>query len=241
MLSNNEIKHINSLKIKKYRNKYSEFIAEGKKVITELIQNGIICKKIYILDNDGFYFPDEINIEVITLQDLKKISNQANPSSHFAIFEIPKIKSIDIIQDWVIALDNIQDPGNLGTIIRIADWFGIKNVICSDNCVDIYNPKTIQASMASIANVNVIETNLIDFFQKHDDVPIMAAMLNGKNIQSIKFPEKGIVLIGNEGKGISVELLEYIDTQITIPKFGKAESLNAAVATSIIIAQIKLA
>jgi TrmH family RNA methyltransferase len=240
MLSINEVKHINSLKIKKYRNKYSEFIAEGRKVITELIQNGFFCKKIYIANDEILDIPNHISVQNITLNELKKISNQTHPSSALAIFEIPIPKIIEEYNNWVIALDNIQDPGNLGTIIRIADWFGIKHIVCSQDCVDAYNPKTVQASMASIANVNVLETDLKQFFDEHKTFEVHAAMLAGTNIQEYKFPKKGILLIGNEGKGINDGLLPYVQQQITIPKLGKAESLNAAIATSIIVAHIKL-
>jgi len=240
MLSINEVKHINSLKIKKYRNKYSEFIAEGRKVITELIQNGLFCKKIYIANDDFLDIPNQISVQNITLNELKKISNQTHPSSALAIFEIPKPKIIEDYNNWIIALDNIQDPGNFGTIIRIADWFGIKHIVCSEDCVDAYNPKTVQASMASIANVNVIEKDLKQFFDEHKTLEVHAAMLAGTNIHEYKFPKEGILLIGNEGKGINDGLLPYVQKQITIPKFGNAESLNAAIATSIIVAQIKL-
>ncbi len=241
MLSINEIKHINALKIKKYRNKYNEFIAEGKKVITELIQNQFICKQLYIdeIHQNKLEFPDNINIKTIQEADFKKISNQKNPSNILAIFEKPTQKTIQKIDNWLIALDNIQDPGNLGTIIRIADWFGIDTIVCSEGCVDAYNSKTIQASMASIANVKIIETDLIDFFRQHSKTPIFGATLNGTNYNAIDFPKQGILLIGNEGNGIQEDLYPYIHQKITIPKFGKAESLNAAIATSIIIAKIK--
>lgn len=240
MLSTKEVKHINSLKIKKYRIKYSEFIAEGKKVIIELIQNGLICKKIYTLEPEKYEFLTDTSIQLITLSELKKISNQANPSSALAIFEIPKATEITNHKDWIIALDSIQDPGNLGTIIRVADWFGIKHIVCSEDCVDAYNPKTVQASMASLASVNIMETDLISFFESNKNWQVYAAMLQGKNIQTQAFPQNGILLIGNEGKGISEKLTQYIHQPITIPKFGQAESLNAAMATSIIIAKIKL-
>ncbi len=241
MLSINEVKHINSLKIKKYRNKYNEFIAEGKKVIIELIQNQFICKQLYIDEtlHNNLDLPDNIHIKTIHEADFKKISNQKNPSNILAIFEKPHQKTIQKIDNWLIALDNIQDPGNLGTIIRIADWFGIDTIVCSEDCVDVYNSKTIQASMASIANINIIETDLAEFIKQHPNIPIFGAILDGKDYNQIQYPEKGILLIGNEGKGIQTELLKTITQTITIPRHGKAESLNAAIATSIIVAKIK--
>lgn len=242
MLSSNEIKHINALKIKKYRNKYDEFIAEGKKVIQELIQNGFNCKKIYLSESNlhTFDFLNNTEHKTISEAEFKKISNQKSPSNSLAIFEKPKYHLPDKIDNWIIALDDIQDPGNLGTIIRIADWFGIETIVCSDNCVDAFNSKTIQASMASIANVKIIETDLESFFKNNASISVFGATLHGENYNTINFPQKGILLIGNEGKGINQTLYPFIHQAITIPKLGKAESLNAAIATSLLIAKIKL-
>jgi len=241
MLSINEVKHVNALKIKKYRNKYNEFIAEGKKVITELIQNQFICKQLYMDStiDDSIGFPENIKKKIISESDFKKISGQKNPSNILGIFEKPPQDELKTIDNWVIALDNIQDPGNLGTIIRIADWFGVAHIICSENCVDAYNSKTIQASMASIANIKIIETDLVSFIKQHSTAPVFGAVLNGKNYNKIEYPKKGILLIGNEGNGICEQLLPLIHQAITIPKIGKAESLNAAIATGLLIARIK--
>jgi TrmH family RNA methyltransferase len=240
MLSINEVKHINALKVKKYRNKYDEFIAEGKKVIIELIQNQFLCKQLYLSEtlHTTINLPADVPKKVILEADFKKISDQKNPANMLAIFAKPPCETIQHIDNWIIALDNIQDPGNLGAIIRIADWFGVSHIVCSGNCVDAFNGKTIQASMASIANVKIVETDLAAFFTQHRHTPVYGATLNGTDYNTITYPPKGILLIGNEGSGISQELFPYIHQQITIPRIGKAESLNAAVAAGVLLARV---
>ena len=136
-----------------------------------------------------------------------------------------------------LALDTIQDPGNMGTIIRIADWFGVENIICSAGCADMYNPKVVQATMGSLARVNIIHTNLGEWLQQHHGVKIYGASLAGKNIKSHDAVKEGIIVIGNEARGISEEIMELVNEKITIPRLGHAESLNAAVATGIILSQ----
>jgi TrmH family RNA methyltransferase len=137
-------------------------------------------------------------------------------------------------------LDDIQDPGNMGTIIRTADWFGVKNIICSNECVDFYNPKVVQASMGSLSRVNVIFRELAKFIVENKDVPVYAATLSGKNLSVFKNLKNGIILLGNESKGVNESLLKLATDQITIPKYGAAESLNAAVACGIILSHIGL-
>ena len=173
MLSQALVKHINSLKIKKYRNKYSEFIAEGEKIITELITEGLILKQLTATNEAATGFLDSLQatnnsakLIIVQDQELKKITALQHHHGALAVFAIPDSAFKPDESNWILALDDIQDPGNMGTIIRTCDWFGIKHIVCSEGCVDIYNPKVVQASMASIGRVNVIETSLADFFSK---------------------------------------------------------------------------
>lgn len=168
---------------------------------------------------------------------MKKVSSLQTPTEVMAIFSMPE-NVREEKKGWVIALDDIRDPGNLGTIIRIADWFGFSAVVCSGGCADPFNPKTVQASMGSLARVPVWETDLSAYFEHNSQLPVYAASLDGKPYAGVTFPESGILLIGNEGKGISRDLLDKATLQVTIPRIGKAESLNAAVATAIICSGI---
>lgn len=231
MLSQNDIKYINSLKIKKYRTKYSEFIAEGVKIIKELIDDGLEIVNMYATSDNLF---DDKRCKLISEQDLNKITALKNHHGCLAVFKMPTHTLEITDNEWVLLLDDIQDPGNMGTIIRTCDWFGIKKIICSDGCVDAFNPKVVQASMASVGRIQIIETDLNDIISAHS-LPVYGAVLNGKNYHEQDFTQKGFILIGNEGHGIQADLQTRITFPITIPKKGKAESLNAAIATALIL------
>lgn len=236
MISEPEIKHINALKIKKYRNKYSEFIAEGDKIIKELIDAGLEVVNIYTINSESSNaLPDAV---LIKEPQLAKISALTHHHNSLAVFKIPSVKSAIKKDEWILLLDDIQDPGNMGTIIRTCDWFGIRKIICSDGCVDAYNPKVVQASMASIGRVSVIESDIEEMIAQYD-LPVYGAVLNGKNYREQDFSGKGFILIGNEGHGIRRSLQEKITFPVTIPKKGKAESLNAAIATALILDKLK--
>ncbi|MFN8237430.1 MAG: RNA methyltransferase [Chitinophagales bacterium] len=232
MLSQLEIKRINALKIKKYRHKYSEFIAEGDKIIKELIDEGLEVVNIYALQNN--FATNDNRVKIISEATLKKITALTQPHQSLAVFKIPSRPVSIKKHEWVLLLDDIQDPGNMGTIIRTCDWFGIRTIICSDGCVDAFNPKVVQASMASIGRVQVIEEDLEKIIQEYQ-LPVYGAVLDGKNYHLQDFSEKGAILIGNEGHGIQERLLSKISYPVTIPKKGKAESLNAAIATALIL------
>jgi TrmH family RNA methyltransferase len=231
MLSQVEIKYLNSLKIKKYRNKYSLFIAEGDKIIKELIEEGLEVVHIYTI-------PDSMNSLTSSIQvtnaEMQKISSLKNHSNSLAVFKIPQHSQQFTSDEWIVMLDDIQDPGNMGTIIRNCDWFGIKQLICSEGCVDVYNPKVVQASMASIGRVQITETDLSGILNQYP-FPVYGAVLDGINYHNQDFSEKGFILIGNEGHGIRKALAGKITYPVTIPKKGKAESLNAAIATALIL------
>ena len=231
MISQLEIKHINALKIKKYRVKNSEFIAEGDKIIKELIDEGLQVVHIYTIRPESFI---NEHCKAVSDAELNKITALKNHHQSLAVFKIPDHK-LSITQDeWILLLDDIQDPGNMGTIIRNCDWFGIKKIICSDGCVDAYNPKVVQASMASVGRIQIVEADLSEVISKHE-LPVYGAVLNGENYYKQDFTKKGFVLIGNEGHGISSDLQQKITFPITIPRKGKAESLNAAIATALIL------
>ncbi|HNF48326.1 MAG TPA: RNA methyltransferase [Chitinophagales bacterium] len=246
MLSQVVIKHINSLKIKKYRNKYSEFIAEGEKIIAELIEEGLILQQIYATTASTTVFSDKFQslliqdkMTVCTDAELNKITALQHHHQCLAVFSQPDSAFEPDESNWILALDDIQDPGNMGTIIRTCDWFGIKHIVCSEGCVDIYNPKVVQATMASIGRVNVIETDLADFFSKSNR-EVYGAVLDGANYHTADYSKPGVLLIGNEGKGIKPELMQWVQHKLTIPKIGKAESLNAAIATALLLAKINM-
>lgn len=236
MLTNNETKLINSLVKKKFRQKYNKFVVEGVKNIQEVINSEILVSKIFTTE-DIFNAP-YIETEFITEQELKKISQLVQPNTALALCEIPQAKPI-INKGFIIGLDDIRDPGNLGTIIRMADWFGIEQIICSKETVDLYNPKVIQATMGSFTRINISYVDLNEFLQEYPH-EILGTFMDGESIYSMIFPENACMLMGNEANGISKELYDEITKKITIPRFGKTqqtESLNVAMAASIILGQ----
>jgi TrmH family RNA methyltransferase len=181
-------------------------------------------------------------MEVFEVKDfeLEKISLLSTPHSVLAIFEQrQQAAPADIKQKLTLVLDNIQDPGNMGTIIRTADWFGVDTIVCSHGCADRYNPKVVQSTMGSLARVNVFYTEIAEWLQQNTTVKKYAAALDGKNTNTLKNIAEAIVIIGNEGKGISEPVMQLVNEKITIPKIGDAESLNAAVATGIILAMMR--
>ncbi|MGE5106983.1 MAG: TrmH family RNA methyltransferase [Sphingobacteriales bacterium] len=248
MLSKTQVKYIQSLSHKKFRDEEGVFIAEGPKIVAEILKEKPSAVR-YIYAVKNWHETNENlvknigteSLNEVSEKELEKISSLNTPNQVFAIIKkLPAKQNIDCKIQLVIALDEIQDPGNLGTIIRIADWFGIKHIICSKDCADVYNSKVVQSTMGSIIRVNVMYTDLEDFLNKQKGIEIMAAALEGIPVQKIKEGKNGVLLIGNESKGISKELLSFASTKITIPQIGKAESLNAAVATGIILSHLKL-
>jgi len=243
MLSKNKIKYIQSLGQKKHREEEGLFIAEGPKILEELLIPGFLqIREVLALPSWASTHQKQLgHIPCTILEDfeLEKISQLATPNQVLALVEIPVADTIPAISDQVIlALDDIRDPGNLGTIVRIADWFGINAVVCSRDTTDIYNPKTVQSAMGSIGRVRLFYTTLADWLFSQTDTPVYAAVLEGEDVTTMKKVSRGIILIGNESKGISPEILEMVTDKITIPARGKAESLNAAVATGIILSHL---
>ncbi len=235
MLSKNEVKYIQSLCHKKQRQQERVFIAEGAKIIEELLASNYVVKKLfvtekYLLQNR---FTNAVITEVST-QEMDKISLMDNATDVLAIVE-QKPNEIPAVKGKLnLVLDGIQDPGNFGTIIRIADWYGIENILCSSDTVDLYNNKVIQSTMGSFVRVNVWYGDLKTVFQKNL-LPVFATVLNGKNLYEQNKITEGFLIIGNEGKGIREDTLSFVQHSLTIPKKGGAESLNAAVATGILL------
>ncbi len=247
MLNSNEIKHIKSLHLKKNRTKYQEFIAEGHKNVLELLNSDLQIKAIlatakWCKENEKLAQKYTLIIKIISDKDLIRISTHQTPNQVLAIVKIPDedVKNINPSRDLILLLDNIQDPGNMGTIIRTADWFGITHIVCSLNCVDIYNPKVINATMGSIGRVNIIFKDLIALINAFSKIQIFGAVLDGDNVFDISNPANGFIIIGNESNGIHPDLRKKLTHPITIPNFNtSAESLNAAIATGIICAAFR--
>lgn len=232
-LSKNKIKLIRSLRLKKNRDAERLFVVEGAKIIQELIREQpnsleFVCTTESDFQFDRAYLADE--------RTIKTISSLKNPGSLLALVRFPKIDAI--ASDLVIALDGIQDPGNLGTIIRTADWFGISKIICSKDTVDCYNPKVVQATMGSIFRMSIEYVDLREYLS-NTELPVYGALLDGVDMYESPLEKKGVLVIGNEGKGISDEIKPLVSHPIFIPKYGEAESLNAAMATGIILAEYR--
>jgi len=237
MISNNQKKYVNSLKQKKYRQQHQSFVVEGTKMIEELINSDFEIELLFATPNWKSNYKSVI---LVSDKELASISSLKTPNEVLAVVKQKKAAHPEYSNTLTLALDNVQDPGNLGTIIRTADWFGISSIICSNTCVDIYNPKVIQATMGSFFRINVIYSDLSAFFSDNSDLNVYGALLNGKSIYKETLnPVGSIILMGNESKGISEEILPYVTNKISIPRIGKAESLNVATATAIICAEFK--
>lgn len=246
MLTNKIVKYIQSLSHKKFRDEDGAFIAEGPKVVSEfLLSKKFEC--IMVCAEEDWLFENNSLVNTISPEKifkiddhwLQRISQLKTPNKVVAVFkQINSSKDKNFKDKISIMLDDIQDPGNLGTIIRNADWFGIENIICSENCVDCYNPKVVQSTMGSLARVNILYTDLATFIQKNK-INVYAAALSGTSVFETGKINEGIILIGNESKGIHEDILKLATQRITIPRVGHAESLNAAVASGIILSQIK--
>lgn len=235
MLSKNQIKRINSLQEKKFRSKYGFFVAEGYKVIDEFIKDSWELDHIYSTNINN-----DLNIKcdftLITHQELLKISSLKTPSEILGVFKIPKTKPLSFKQSPLLfVFEEIQDPGNLGTIIRTADWFGIKQIFCGLKSVDVYNPKVVQASMGSLARVEVQYVTIDEIITKAKEhkYQLFRADLSGKNIFEHSFTERQMILFGNEGRGIDKQLKVQINDALYIPRQGGGESLNVAISAAI--------
>jgi len=235
VVSKSQIKLITSLAQKKYRQQHGLFVVEGLKGISEFLESNFNLQSLFALEG---CFKDERPTEV-TAAELKKISFLKTPQKALALFEIPEDLN-KVEAGFQLVLDDVRDPGNLGTLIRLCDWYGIKNLICSKETVDCFNPKVVQATMGSLTRVNLIYTDLSHHLAAQD-LPVYAAFMDGKSVYKEGLPQDAILILGNEANGISDVVAENIQHKISIPQFGQSttESLNVAVAGAILVSEFK--
>ena len=240
MLSKSRITLITSLKQKKYRTQHRLFVVEGIKTIQEFLNSSYNLE--YLYATSLFEGVSEDVQTLVSESDLKKISFLKNTNSALAVFKIQDTILIDESK-LIVALDNVRDPGNLGTIIRLCDWFGVTDLVCNLGTVDCYNPKVVQATMGSLTRVNITYTDLENYLSDKRDLPVFGTFMSGNNLYTTNsVAEKGILVLGNEANGISDGIEKLVTEKITIPKFGsiqKTESLNVAMATSIVLSEFK--
>lgn len=246
MISKNKIKYIRSLELKKNRNKEGKFVAEGFKVVDDLL--ALQPADLIVATGEwlrGKHFGAETEVIEVTDEELKKVSFLQHPQQVLAVFRQATSGDYSInTSELSLALDGVQDPGNLGTIIRIADWFGIENIYCSPETADVYNPKVVQATMGSIARVKVLYGDLMALFASLPaDVPVYGTLLDGEDIYAQQLDNRGFIVMGNEGKGISPKLTQRVNRRLLIPNFPPerptADSLNVAIATAITCSEFR--
>lgn len=238
MISKRQIKIITSLHQKKYRKSTGLFVAEGKKVIQEFLNSKFELDTLFTIDEH--LFANTSKVALISEAELKKISFLKTPNKALALFKITDNAVVNA-EGLIVALDDVRDPGNLGTIIRLCDWFGVKQLVCSEATVDCYNPKVIQATMGSLTRVNVVYTNLENYLSE-TKLPVFGAFMDGKNVYQTELPTDGILIMGNEANGVSDTASKFITKKIAIPRFGEiqqTESLNVAMATGILLNEFK--
>ncbi|GAA4427392.1 RNA methyltransferase [Pontibacter saemangeumensis] len=241
MLSKAVVKYIKSLQLKKYRSQHKAFVVEGAKSVLELLRADFELE--YVFMTESFYsqhresLPEGLAFDVVTEEELVKAGSFASNNAALAVARMPQLPPLRVnASELVIALDDIRDPGNLGTIVRIADWYGIGKIICSETCADLYNPKVIAASMGSFTRVQVHYIDLASWLQQHSGrFRVYGASLAGESIHTLHLKPEGIVVLGNEANGLRQEVAAQVNQLIKIPAFGKAESLNVATAAAIIM------
>lgn len=242
MISKNQLKYIRQLEQKKYRRREGLFVAEGTKVVGDLLQR---YRPEAVFATADWQAPAGITPQLVTDDELRRISFLQHPQQVLALFPLPSVNSLpsSVNSELSLALDGVQDPGNLGTIIRIADWFGISTIICSEDTVDAWNPKVVQATMGSIARVNIIYNNLPEFLDSLPaDFPVYGTFLDGDNIYTQELTREGLIIMGNEGNGISDAVRAKVNRRLLIPDFHQgetADSLNVAIATAITCSEFR--
>jgi TrmH family RNA methyltransferase len=246
MLVKSQVKYIQSLGHKKFRDADGVFVAEGPKIMSELLQsdnldlvNGYATKN-WLINCEGLLKEKKQRITEIDEKELERISFHSTPNQVLAIFTKPFFNNPKKPEGLTIMLDTIQDPGNLGTILRTADWFGIKRIVCSHDTADAFNPKVVQSAMGSLIRVELIYADLAGYIRENSDIPLYAASLEGEDLYEKIHFSKALLLIGNESKGIGMELKSLAAKRIRIPRKGGAESLNVAVATGILLSRFEM-
>ena len=236
-LSKNHIKLITSLQQKKYRQKHKLFVAEGVKVVEELLSSNFEVERLFVTQQYLSKLNDE-QLVIVSDVELKKISQLKSPNKVLGLFKIPERKVISN-RGIIVALDEINDPGNLGAIIRLCDWFGVSKLVCSKNTVDCFNQKVVQASMGSLTRIEIVYEDLIPFLEV-TELPSFIADMDGENVYGSNLPKDAILIMGNEANGVSDEIRAVVDAKISIPRFGdtqQTESLNVATATAILLSE----
>lgn len=244
MISKSDVKYIQSLAHKKFREEERLFVVEGVKMVQEMLIE--YPEKIIHLyatqpwaDRLSQIPALQCPVSVIDVKILNRISQLKTPNEVLALVKMPQQMDVEVDKNGLtVVLDQVQDPGNLGTIIRTCDWFGVKNIVCSPDTVDAFNHKTVQSAKGSLLRINIYYTDLSTFLSNQKDIPVYAAVLGGRSIHEVSFQQPAILVIGNEANGISNEVINLTTEKITIPKIGKAESLNAAIATAIILSNM---
>ncbi len=246
MFSKQQQKYVQSLQIKKNRQEHQQFLVEGAKSVQELLQSDLkitqlLCTPKFWLENEKIL--KKISVEQISQPELEKLGTLQSNDAAIAVVNMRKNEAIFAQEnEFVLILDDIRDPGNLGTILRIADWYGITIVICSESTVDFYNPKVILASMGSFTRIKTYYSKIskyIENMSKSINIEIIGTFLNSENVHHFDFPTSGYIVLGNESNGISAEVEKYVTKKITIPRFGHAESLNVGIATAVVLDNLR--
>lgn len=239
MLSKNQIKYINSLQQKKFRQEHQSFIVEGAKSVLELIQSDFEVESLFVTDdfykeNESLLEKQPLRAEIVSQAELERVGSFS--SNNAALATVKTKGNLELFaqaNEYVLILDDIRDPGNLGTIVRVADWYGITKIVCSKETVDFYGPKVISSTMGSFTRVGIYYTDLVNYLS-NNSLKVYGTFLNSANVHTTQFAEAGYIIIGNEANGISAEVERLVTDKITIPRFGGAESLNAGIATAVI-------
>lgn len=244
MLSRNDIKRVKSLQQKKVRDELGLFVAEGYRLVEQILAGGFEIVEVYHTEKFTTNQRIDANLIAVSESEMSRISGLTAPSPVLAVAKYPEYTlNADPASELVLALDTVQDPGNMGTIIRLADWFGVNHVVCSNGCTDAFAPKTIQATMGAIANVKVHYVDLTEWLSNQKGSSVYGAFMDGENIYSMEKKQTGIIIMGNEGNGISKPVEPFITHRIHIPSFAigreKVESLNVAMAAAIVLSEFK--
>ncbi len=238
-ISKNQIKLIRSLDQKKFRNKHNLFVVEGVKGVREFIKSSYVLKSLFVTEQAMDFFK-EVSVEVVSELELSKISFLKSPNKVLALFEIPE-SNTGVLDNLVVALDGVNDPGNLGTIIRLCDWFGVEQLLCSKDTVDCYNPKVVQSTMGSLPRVSISYVDLASVLEE-SKLPKYAAVMKGTNVYKETLGSNAVLVMGNEANGIRPEIEQLLSNKLTIPRFGEVketESLNVATATAILLSEFR--